>query len=167
MFEYFKTTLSNAVFIKPHLSKDSRGEFIKFFEREEFDKNGISLNAWECMESTSKKGVLRGLHFQNIYEQAKLVRVTLGKVYDVIVDIRPKSTTFKKWQGFYLDDRECGMLYVPRGFARGFYVILEKATVAYILDNKYSSKNESGIVWSDKDLNISWPITGQNDPIMS
>lgn len=112
-----------------------------------------------------KKRVLRGLHFQlPPFEQAKLVRVTRGKVYDVIVDLRKNSPTFGKWEGFKLSAENFEILFVPRGFAHGFVTLKENTEVIYKVDNLYSPKHDSGIIWNDPDLSIDWPI---KNPVLS
>ena len=112
-----------------------------------------------------KKGVLRGLHFQlPPNEQAKLVRVTRGKVFDVIVDIRKNSPTYGKWEGFELSAENFQMLFVPRGFAHAFLTLEDNTEFMYKVDNFYAPESDSGLIWNDPDLNIDWPI---KNPILS
>lgn len=167
MIEVHNTSIKDVKLIKPHFFEDKRGCFVKSFEKEIFQKQGIDFHCWEVMESRSEKGTLRGLHFQNKYSQAKIVRVVSGQVYDVVVDLRKESSTFGKWQGFYLDDNNKHVLYVPKGFAHGFLVLSDKAIFSYIADEKYSPQNDSGIIWNDKQLNISWPIDKVESLIIS
>ena len=115
-------------------------------------------------DSKSSKGVLRGLHYRIEPEQAKLVRVIRGEVFDVVVDIRKNSPTFGKWQGFILSDSNHLQLYIPVGFAHGFCVLSDTAEFLYKVSEYYSAEKEKGIIWNDPDIGIDWPIS---DPILS
>lgn len=152
-----KTKIRDLIIVSPFIAEDDRGYFMKFYEKANYNKNEIDLNVYEEMQSFSKKGVLRGLHFQTDHPQAKLVRVIHGKVYDVAVDLRAGSDTFGQWQGFELSSENKKLLYIPRGFAHGFLVLSDEAIFSYICDNKYSPEGDSGIKWNDSDLNIDWP----------
>jgi len=127
---------------------------------------GIKSNFVQDNHSLSKeKGVLRGLHFQKPpFAQAKLVRAIKGEVYDVIVDLRKKSKTFGKWEGFKLNEKNKLMLYVPRGFAHGFCTLRKDTEFLYKTDNFYAPESEGGVIWNDETLKIDWPI---NQPILS
>lgn len=164
--EFIKTKFKDAYLIKPQVFKDERGFFLESYSRKIFFENGIEADFIQDNHSKSlKKGVLRGLHFQNPpMAQAKLVRVTKGAVLDVIVDIRKNSETFGQWQGFELSAENFSMLFVPRGFAHGFITLEDDTEFQYKCDNYYSKENEGGIVWNDPDLNIKWMI---EDPILS
>lgn len=156
-FNFENTNFDNAKIIQPFLSEDNRGYFLKNFEKDIFKLNDIDFKVSEIFESKSIKGVLRGLHFQSSYPQSKLVRTVKGKIYDVIVDIRKDSSTYGKWQGFYLSDENRKMLYVPKGFAHGFLTLSEMAIITYACDGKYIPEYDDGIIWNDDVLKIVWP----------
>ena len=164
--EFIKTSLQGAYLIKPKIFRDERGFFLESWNKKVFAENGIEADFVQDNHSLSlKKGILRGLHFQlPPYAQAKLVRVTRGKVYDVIVDLRRQSSTFGKWEAFELSAENFRMLFVPRGFAHAFLTLEDNTDFIYKVDNFYAPEADSGIVWSDPDLGIDWPI---KDPILS
>lgn len=164
--EFIKTTLKDAFLMKPQVFRDERGFFLEAYSEKIFKDNGITANFVQDNHSLSlKKGVLRGLHFQKPpYTQAKLVRVTHGKVYDVIVDLRKNSETFGKWEGFELSADNFEILYVPKGFAHGFITIEDNTEFQYKCDEYYNKESEGGIIWNDPDLNINWPV---ENPILS
>jgi dTDP-4-dehydrorhamnose 3,5-epimerase len=164
--EFTKTSLKDAYLIKPEVFRDVRGFFLETYSKKLFEENGISADFVQDNHSLSaKKGVLRGFHFQlPPNEQAKLVRVTKGGVYDVIVDIRKNSPTFGKWEGFELSADNFQMLFVPRGFAHAFLTLEENTEFVYKVDNFYAPESDSGITWNDPTLNVDWPI---KDPILS
>lgn len=156
MFE--ATSLDDVLIYRPKIFKDSRGSFIESYNETKFKEAGISSHFCQDNRSTSIKGVLRGLHFQKApYEQAKLVTVTRGLVYDVCVDLRPTSRTFGKYFGVHLSEEEPTFLFIPRGFAHGFLTLSESADFFYKVDNIYKKDSESGIRFDDPSLNISWP----------
>jgi len=164
--EFIKTKFEDAWIVKPQVFEDERGFFLESYSKRSFKKAGIVAGFVQDNHSKSTKaGVLRGLHFQNPNEtQAKLVRVTQGKVYDVIVDLRKKSKTFGLWEGFELSAQNFLMLFVPRGFAHGFLTLEDNTEFEYKCDNFYVSESEAGIIWNDPDLKIDWPI---KKPILS
>jgi len=164
--EFQKTSLKGAFLIKPKVFQDERGFFLESYSKKKFLDFGIGADFVQDNHSLSvTKGVLRGLHFQNPGDtQAKLVRVTKGAVYDVIVDLRKDSETFGKWEGFELTANNFFMLYVPRGFAHGFVTLEDYTEFQYKCDNFYNPRSESGIIWNDPDLKIFWPI---ENPILS
>jgi dTDP-4-dehydrorhamnose 3,5-epimerase len=164
--EFQKTKLEGAFLIKPKFFKDERGFFVESYSKKVFQENGIDVDFVQDNHSLStQKGVLRGLHFQKPpYAQSKLVRVTRGKVYDVIVDLRKNSPTYKKWQGFELSAENGDMLFVPKGFAHAFCTLEENTEFMYKVDEFYSPDSDSGIIWNDSELSIDWPI---KNPIMS
>lgn len=165
--DFEKTELADAFLIKPQVFQDERGFFLESFNEAEFSRNEIGTKFVQDNHSLSKeKGVLRGLHFQLPSKtQAKLVRVTAGSVFDVIVDLRKDSKTFGRWQGFELTADNFQMLFVPRGFAHGFCTLEENTEFLYKCDNLYAPSHDSGIIWNDSDLKINWPIDGE--PIVS
>ena len=164
--EFVETSLKGAYVIKPKVFQDERGFFVESYSEKVFKENGINAIFVQDNHSLSvKKGVLRGLHFQlPPNEQAKLVRVTRGKVLDVIVDIRKNSPTYGKWEGVELSAENFRMLFVPRGFAHAFLTLEDNTEFMYKVDNFYAPESDSGLLWSDTDLNIDWPI---ENPILS
>ncbi len=158
--EFIETKLEGAYLVKPKVFRDERGFFLEFYSEKIFKENRINANFVQDNHSLSmQKGVLRGLHFQlPPDEQAKLLRVVRGKIFDVIVDLRKNSPTFRKWQGFELSAENFEMIYVPRGFAHGFVTLEENVEIIYKVDNFYSAESDSGIIWNDPDLAIDWPI---------
>lgn len=152
------TRLSGLRRIEPFYSQDERGYFLKSYERDIFCAEGIIMQIHESFESYSEKGVLRGMHFQTKAPQAKLVSCLKGHIFDVAVDLRRKSPSFGQWQGFYLDDTEHTALYIPAGFAHGFLVLSQGARVSYQCDGAYLPGEDTGIIWNDADLGISWPL---------
>jgi dTDP-4-dehydrorhamnose 3,5-epimerase len=164
--EFIKTRLEGAYLIIPRVFKDERGLFLETYSRKEFEQAGIVTEFVQDNHSMSgKKGVLRGLHFQlPPASQAKLVRVTKGSVYDVIVDLRKNSETFGRWQGFELSSKNFNMLFIPKGFAHGFCTLEENTEFQYKCDDFYVPESDSGLLWNDSDLKIDWPI---KNPILS
>ncbi|WP_422007585.1 dTDP-4-dehydrorhamnose 3,5-epimerase [Roseivirga pacifica] len=154
------TPLKDAYIIEPKVFSDDRGYFFESHNQEK-TKNTIleSYNWVQENESKSTKGVLRGLHFQKgNYSQAKLVRVILGKVFDVAVDLRKDSPSFGKWHGVILSEENKHQFLVPRGFAHGFLVLSDVAVFSYKCDNFYAPEHDSGIRYDDIELNINWPL---------
>jgi dTDP-4-dehydrorhamnose 3,5-epimerase len=164
--EFIETSLKGAYLIKPKVFKDERGFFLEPYNKKVFEEFRVTADFVQDNHAQSiKKGVLRGFHFQlPPYEQAKLVRVTRGAVYDVIVDLRKDFPTFGKWEGFELSDKNFQMLFIPRGFAHAYQTLEDKTEFMYKVDNYYAPKSDSGIIWSDPNLNVDWPI---KDPILS
>ena len=152
--------------MKPKVFKDARGFFMESFSQKWFQENGIDIFFVQDNHSKSiEKGVLRGLHFQlPPCAQTKLVRVTSGAVFDVIVDIRNESKTYGQWQGFELTADNFLMLLVPKGFAHAFCTIEKNTEFCYKVDSYYAPESDSGIIWNDPTLNIDWPV---RDPILS
>ncbi len=164
-FMVFKETyIEGLIEITPKVIMDERGYFFENYQQEEFKKNGITENFVQGNQSFSIKGVLRGLHFQSEpFGQGKLVRVISGSVLDVAVDLRPDSSTFGKYEVFNLSGENKKMVYIPSGFAHGFYTI-EDAIFSYECSNLYNKASESGILWNDPTLNIKWEVS---NPIVS
>jgi dTDP-4-dehydrorhamnose 3,5-epimerase len=158
--EFVETSLKGAYLIKPKVFRDERGFFVESWNEKVFAENGIDAKFVQDNHSMSANmGVLRGLHFQlPPNAQAKLVRVTRGKVYDVIVDLRKDSPTYGKWESFELSADNFNMLFVPRGFAHAFLTLEDNTEFMYKVDNFYAPESDSGIIWNDPDLNIDWPI---------
>lgn len=153
--------------VKPKVYGDSRGYFMETYHYEEFRKAGLDMVFVQDNQSKSTKGVLRGLHYQKEHTQGKLVRVLSGKVFDVVVDIRRGSKTYGRWHGVTLSADEKNMLYVPEGFAHGFYVLSDTAEFAYKCTDYYDPSSEAGIIWNDKTIGIQWPIPEGEEPLIS
>lgn len=164
--EFTKTNLQDAYLIKPQAFQDQRGFFLESYSQKKFAEQGIATTFVQDNHSLSvNKGVLRGLHFQTPpHAQTKLVRVTKGKVYDVIVDLRQQSPTFGQWQGFELSAENFLMLYIPKGFAHAFCTLEDNTEFMYKVDDFYAPECDAGIIWNDPTLKIDWPI---QEPIMS
>jgi dTDP-4-dehydrorhamnose 3,5-epimerase len=161
------TTIPDVKIIEPSVFGDERGFFMETWNQIEFEKNvtGKPTNFVQDNHSKSKKGILRGLHYQKDKTQGKLVRVVFGEVFDVAVDIRKDSLTYGQWVGEYLSAENKRQLWVPEGFAHGFYVTSEEAEFIYKCTNYYHPKSEISIAWNDKELGINWPLVG--DPLLS
>ena len=160
-----KTTLKDCVIIEPNVYGDERGFFLETFQFQRYkDLANIEHNFVQDNYSRSSKNVLRGLHFQKNNPQGKLVRVVRGEVYDVAVDIRPSSPSYKKWEGVVLSEDNKRQFWVPPGFAHGFFVLSEIADFEYKCTDYYDPADEGSIIWNDPDLNIIWP---SNNPILS
>ena len=160
-----KTKLKDCVIIEPNVFGDDRGFFLETFQLARYrNEAGITLPFVQDNHSRSARGVLRGLHFQRTKPQGKLVRVVKGEVFDVAVDIREGSSTFGEWEGVILSEENKRQFWVPPGFAHGFVVLSDIADFEYKCTDYYDPKDEGSILWSDPDLNISWPLS---DPILS
>mgnify|MGYP002511787703 CR=1 FL=1 len=166
-FEFRRTEIEHLKIITPFFLSDQRGYLSKTFESELFAANGIQFTLVEELESKSCRHTLRGLHFQKQHSQDKLVRVLLGEIFDVAVDLRPDSSTFGKWQGFRLSEDNRQMIYIPKGFAHGFLALSEKAIVHYLCGDRYDSSSEDGILWNDPELAINWPLEKGIEPVLS
>ncbi len=153
--------------ITPKVFGDERGYFLETYHFEEFKEEGLDMVFVQDNQSMSKKGVLRGLHFQKSFPQGKLVRVISGEVYDVAVDLRKDSKTFGKWHGIVLSGEKKNMFYVPEGFAHGFLVMSETAEFTYKCTNYYHPEDEGGIAWDDETLAITWPIMENMEVVLS
>ena len=164
--KFQKTSLKDVFLIKPEVFGDHRGFFMESYSKKKFQEAGIeALFVQDNHSKSEKKGVLRGLHFQRApHTQAKLVRVTKGSVYDVVVDLRKDSETFGKWEGFELSAENFQMLFVPRGFAHGFCTLEDDTEFLYKADDFYDPPSEGGIAWDDPDLKIDWPV---ENPVLS
>ena len=156
-FSFTQTELEGVIMIKPHIFTDTRGIYKKIYFKNDFVDNVIDTSFSESSFIYSKKGCVRGLHFQTVDSQGKLIHVVKGSIYDVIVDLRPKSKTFTKHIEILLRDRDNILLYIPPGFAHGFQS-LNESIFFYQSTGKYNPEYCGGINWMDKDLNIKWPI---------
>lgn len=151
-----KCEIEGLLVIEPKVFPDERGYFYENYNSRDLKEIGITANFVQDNESKSCKNVIRGLHFQIIHPQAKLVRVIKGKVFDVAVDLRKGSPTFGKWKGVVLSEENKKMFYIPRGFAHGFAVMSDEAVFSYKCDDFWCKEGEAGILWNDKQLNINW-----------
>jgi dTDP-4-dehydrorhamnose 3,5-epimerase len=160
-----ETEIEGLIEFEPRVFGDSRGHFFESYRQDVIDKTLGNVKFSQDNQSFSERGVLRGLHFQKgDFAQGKLVRVVKGKVLDVAVDLRPNSKTFGKWHSVVLDTEKHNMMYVPEGFAHGFYTI-EDAIFLYKCTNYYNKEAEGGIIWNDSSLNIDWQLVGE--PLVS
>lgn len=164
--EVLKTPLDGVLLLKPKVFRDDRGWFLESYNRTAFAAVGIHETFVQDNHSASVQGTLRGLHFQTHPGQAKLIRCTRGRIWDVAVDIRPSSPTFGSHFGAELDDVAGHQIFIPIGFAHGFLVLSETAEVQYKCSNVYNAATESGIQWDDPDLAVAWPLAGRA-PIIS
>ena len=156
-FAFEKTKLPGVIIIQPQVFGDSRGYFIETYKKQLFAEAGIDKEFVQDNESSSTKGVLRGLHFQKNHTQGKLVRVTHGEVFDVAIDVRPGSETYGQWVGVTLSSQKKNMVYIPEGFAHGFLVLSDTAEFAYKCTDVYDPASEGGIPWNDPAINVEWP----------
>jgi len=157
-FTFQSTSVQDLRLIVPFCAPDRRGYLSKTFEKSIFMEHGIDLSPWEELRSCSKKGVLRGLHFQRRHSQDKLVQVLYGAAYDVAVDLRKGSPTFGKSEGFYLTAENRQMLYIPKGFAHGFLALEENTLFSYLCGDRYDPESDGGIRWDDPQLAVDWPL---------
>jgi dTDP-4-dehydrorhamnose 3,5-epimerase len=158
--ETTKTPLDGLLLLRPRVFKDDRGWFLESYNRDAFLKAGIADTFAQDNHSRSSRGTLRGLHFQTHPGQAKLMRCTQGRIWDVAVDIRPASPTFGRHFGTELSAEDRLQLFIPVGFAHGFLVLSDWAEVQYKCSNLYNAATESGIQWDDSDLAVAWPLEG-------
>lgn len=164
-FTFKSLTIADVILVEPKVFPDERGFFCETFKASDFAKANLPTNFVQDNFSFSKKNVVRGLHYQkNPNAQGKLVSVVKGSVWDVAVDIRPESTTFKKWVAAELNDQNHFMLYIPPGFAHGFIALTEHVHLMYKCTNEYAQQADAGIRWNDPEIAISWPIS---NPIVS
>jgi dTDP-4-dehydrorhamnose 3,5-epimerase len=157
------TEIDDLVLIEPDVHGDERGFFVEVFRAWWMDELGIDVEFVQQNHSRSVGPVLRGIHRQA--GQAKLVRCARGRIWDVAVDLRPDSPTYRRWEGYELDDRNHRQLYIPDGFGHGFCLLSDEADVVYLLSDYYDPERESGIAWDDPEIGIEWPISG--DMILS
>ena len=148
--------------IQPTVFGDNRGYFMETYNKKDMNEAGLDMNFVQDNQSCSKKGVLRGLHFQKQYPQGKLVRVIRGRVFDVAVDLRSDSETYGRWHGVELTEDNKKQFYIPEGFAHGFLVLSDIAEFCYKVTDFYHPGDESGIAWNDPEIGIIWPeIVGE------
>lgn len=160
-FTFIETPIKDVYEIEVKKYGDNRGYFMETYKEADFNKVGLNYKFVQDNQSKSKKGVLRGLHFQKTYPQAKLVRCLEGEVFDVCVDLRKGSKTYGKWHGVVLSAEKGNQFMIPRGFAHGFVVLSDTATFCYKCDELYHPEDEGGIMWNDPDVGIEWPFDGE------
>ena len=160
-FTFTETEIRGVFIIETKRYGDSRGYFMETYKKSDFDAAGLVYGFVQDNQSSSRKGVLRGLHFQKAHPQAKLVRVLRGEVFDVAVDLRKDSETYGKWVGVLLSAENGKQFMIPRGFAHGFVVVSETAEFAYKCDELYHPEDEGGIIWNDPEIGIAWPEVGE------
>ena len=160
-FTFTETEIKDIYIIESKCYGDNRGYFMETYKQSDFDTAGLHYVFVQDNQSSSRKGVLRGLHFQKTFPQAKLVRVLRGTVFDVAVDLRRNSETFGKWTGVLLSDENRRQFLIPRGFAHGFVVVSDYAEFAYKCDELYHPEDEGGLAWDDPDIGIEWPEVGE------
>jgi dTDP-4-dehydrorhamnose 3,5-epimerase len=166
MTRFLNTAIYDVILIEPKVFSDARGFLLESYQKQRFVEAGIPFDFVQDNHSKSEQGVLRGLHYQIQQPQGKLVRVIAGEIFDVAVDIRKNSPSFGKWVGDYLSAENKKMLWIPPGFAHGFYVISLMAEVLYKATDYYSPQSERTILWSDPTIHIDWPTKGEV-PVLS
>ena len=160
-FTFIATEIEGVFIIEPKAYGDNRGFFMETYRKPDFDAAGLRYDFVQDNQSASRKGVLRGLHFQRNHPQAKLVRVLSGEVFDVAVDLRKGSKTYGKWVGTVLSAENRRQLMIPRGFVHGFLVLSDYAEFAYKCDEVYHPEDEGGVAWNDPDIGVAWPDAGE------
>ena len=156
-FTFTQTSIEGVTIIDVKSYCDDRGYFMETYKQPDFVAGGIDVDFVQDNQSSSVKGVLRGLHFQINHPQSKLVRVVSGEVFDVAVDLRPGSATYGKWEGVILSAENKRQFFIPRGFAHGFLVLSDTAEFCYKCDDIYHSNDEGGLMWNDPEIGIVWP----------
>lgn len=166
--QFIPTAIADVVIVEPKVFGDQRGFFMESWSRRDFAKAGIHADFVQDNYSRSDQGVLRGLHYQIWQPQGKLVRVTRGEVYDVAVDLRRGSPSFGHWVGVYLSAENSRMLWVPPGFAHGFYVISpEGADFQYKCTDYYAPQHERSLLWNDPAIGVEWPLIDGKEPVLA
>ncbi len=165
--EFLQTKIPDVIVVQPKVFGDDRGFFMETFREDLSQRNGIEGPFVQDNHSGSQQGVLRGLHYQLHQTQGKLVRAVAGEIFDVAVDIRRSSKTFGQWVGVILSAKNRQQLWLPKGFAHGFYVISEWAEVVYKATDYYAPEHERSILWNDPDIGVDWPIIPGTTPVLS
>ena len=160
-FKFTTTSIEGVYVIEPAIYGDDRGCFMETYNSNDFKAGGIDVSFVQDNQSKSNRGVLRGLHFQKKYPQAKLVRVIRGEVFDVAVDLRKNSETYGKWVGAILTAENNKQFFVPKGFAHGYLVLSDIAEFVYKCDEFYHPEDEGGLMWNDDSIGIEWPNIGE------
>lgn len=165
--QFTPTQIPDVILIEPRVFSDERGFFLESFQEERFCAAGIAVRFVQDNHSGSRRGSLRGLHYQIQQPQGKLIRVIAGEIFDVAVDIRRRSPTFLKWVGLNLSAVNKLQIWIPPGFAHGFYVMSDWAEIVYKSTDYYAPQWERTICWNDPDLSIGWPLGSGESPILS
>ena len=165
--KFISTDIPDVILIEPDVFEDERGFFLETYHARKLAEGGISDMFVQDNHSGSSQGTLRGMHYQIRHTQGKLVRVVVGEIYDVAVDLRCNSPTFKKWVGFCLSAQNKSQLWIPQGFAHGFYVLSEWAEINYKMTDFYASELERTMLWNDPEIGIEWPLVNGQTPILS
>ncbi|HNR26457.1 MAG TPA: dTDP-4-dehydrorhamnose 3,5-epimerase [Methanobacteriaceae archaeon] len=166
-FTFTKTRIPDVYIIEPTVFGDDRGYFMETYHAQEFKEAGLDFNFVQDNQSKSRRGVLRGLHFQYQHPQGKLVRVIKGEVFDVAVDLRKDSPTYGQWEGVTLSEENKKQFYIPEGFAHGFLVLSDEAEFTYKCTNFYQADDEGGLPWDDPDIGIDWPLDRVDEVLLS
>ncbi|SCG86079.1 dTDP-4-dehydrorhamnose 3,5-epimerase [Methanobacterium congolense] len=166
-FKFMETSIEGVYIVEPTVFGDERGYFMETYHEMEFKEAGIDATFVQDNQSKSKRGVLRGLHFQRTKPQGKLVRVIRGEVFDVAVDLRRDSATYGKWEGVTLSEDNKKQFYIPEGFAHGFLVLSDEAEFTYKCTDFYDADDEGGILWNDPEIGVEWPLEGVDELILS
>jgi dTDP-4-dehydrorhamnose 3,5-epimerase len=166
-FNFTKTDIEGLVIIEPRIFGDHRGYFMESYNYNDYKSAGLDMVFVQDNISKSRKGVLRGLHFQTQHPQGKLVQVLSGEVFDVAVDLRKDSLTYKKWYGITLSGENKKQFFVPAGFAHGFVVMSDEAEFSYKCTDFYHPEFESGILWNDPEIGIEWPLQEIGEILLS
>jgi dTDP-4-dehydrorhamnose 3,5-epimerase len=161
------TPLKGVVLLEPRVFGDSRGFFLESWNAGTFREAGLDLDFIQDNHSRSTRGILRGMHYQTEHTQGKLVRVTAGAVFDAVVDLRRSSPSFGKWYGATLSEQNHRMLWVPPGFAHGFYVLSDSADFQYKCTDYYHPESEVSLAWDDPTVGIEWPVPAGETPLLS
>jgi len=165
--KYIPSSIPEVVLLEPTVFGDERGFFMETWQHKSFQEQVANVSFVQDNHSKSSQGILRGLHYQLQHTQGKLVRVVSGTVYDVAVDMRQSSPTFGQWVGYELSAENKRMLWVPEGFAHGFYVMSESAEFVYKCTDYYAPEHERSLLWNDTDLLIDWPLINDTPPLLS
>jgi len=165
--KFLSTEIKQVLIIEPKVYEDDRGFFMETFRANLLAENGINYQFVQDNHSGSKKNILRGLHYQIRHPQGKLVRAIRGEIFDVAVDLRRSSVTFGEWVGVTLSEVNKKMLWIPPGFAHGYYVLSDWAEIVYKATDYYAPESDRSIVWNDPDIAINWPISSCTEPLLS
>ena len=166
-FEFIPTRIPEVLRVVPQVFGDERGFFMETWHKDAFCSAGIDVEFFQDCHSRSTRGTLRGLHYQYRHPQGKLVRVLTGAVFDVAVDVRTSSPTFGHWVGHVLCDETRNEMWIPVGFAHGFYVLSEVADVAYKCTDRYDPEHEVSLRWDAAEVGVEWPLIDGESPILS
>jgi len=165
--KFIPTEIPDVILIQPKVFGDQRGFFMETYQAKKFAEAGIAYDFVQDNHSGSTRGTLRGLHYQIQCTQGKLIRVVAGEIFDVAVDLRRNSPSFGKWVGDFLSAENKHQLWIPPGFAHGFYVLSQEAEVIYKATNFYTPEWERTLSWDDPEIGIKWPLIDGQDPILS